>query len=584
MRPCPPRRPILRACAIAIVALSTALGAMACAPGGPGGMGAPEASGRNGGAVGDPLRALTGTLTPRAAVSATAVATGTLPPPSLETVDAARTPPITSTRAVSATATRALSGTATVTATPPLTSATMTPHAGPTASIQLPYAAKGAVPAAGRPSIVWGAQFTFEDDAAASARDIDLELPRLKDAGARSIRTHLRWKDVEPERREPAAFDWTTPDRLIGAYSRAGFDVVVSIVDYPAWAMVYRCGYGYRSPEMAARWAGFVRAAAERYDAAPYRVAAWEIGNEVDGKTVVTDVDDKRPPEWGKGEPMPPQIGCWGDRPAAYLAFLKPAYAAVKAVDPEVPVTFGNLAYATTDIFHRDFLDRFLDLDSGAYFDYVGYHWFPELREFFPAEPTGPEKYRMIADRLARRGLSKPIWITETYRRTAQGDAQSERDQIRFLTEELPEVLACCPVARVYWFAWTDFPAQEAGKPQRGLVRSDHTPKLAWPILRYTIQHTDGAGRDISSDGTIAYEFRPARSGVRAIIARRPDGTNGVLRVPTQPGETATLTTFPDDALRQGTCCPQVRLAARGGAWEVPVSGRANYVRIVQRP
>ncbi|MFN8422161.1 MAG: hypothetical protein U0470_01825 [Anaerolineae bacterium] len=66
---------------------------------------------------------------------------------------------------MSATATRALSGTATMTATPPLTSATMTPRAGPTASIQLPYAARNAVPAAGRPSIVWAqAQFTFEDD------------------------------------------------------------------------------------------------------------------------------------------------------------------------------------------------------------------------------------------------------------------------------------------------------------------------------------------------------------------------------------------------------------------------------------
>ncbi|MFN8422162.1 MAG: hypothetical protein U0470_01830 [Anaerolineae bacterium] len=91
---------------------------------------------------------------------------------------------------------------------------------------------------------------------------------------------------------------------------------------------------------MAERWARFVRAAAERYDAAPQGVAAWEIGNEVDGKTVVTDVDDKRPPE-GQGEADAAADRLPGDRPAAYLAFSLPAYAAIKAVDPEVPAIVG---------------------------------------------------------------------------------------------------------------------------------------------------------------------------------------------------------------------------------------------------
>lgn len=568
---------------LALAVACTALGlSAACLP-----LGQPRPDARRG--ADDPPPGAPVTATATAALTATVVATAT---PSVSAT-LAPTPMITATAAVTSTPA--------VTATPAMTStigptprASGTPDIAPThaptptvgspASIQLPLVTRNAVPASPRASVVWGAQFTFEEDAGLSAADIATELPRLKEAGARSIRMHLRWSIVEPELRTPPAYDWSTPDRLIGAYSRAGFDVVVSIVDYPAWAMVYRCGFDYRTPERAADWAAFVGAAAERYGKAPYRVAAWEIGNEVDGKSVVTEADRARPPEWGKDEPMPPQIGCWGDRPAAYLAFLKPAYGAVKAIDPDIPVSFGNLAYATTDIFHRDFLDGFLALDSGKWFDYVGYHWFPELKEAFPAEPTGPEKYTMIADRLARRGLRKPIWITETYRRTVQGDATSELGQVRFLTEELPEVLACCPVARVYWFAWTDFAGQEAGKHQRGLVRSDHAPKLAFPILRHTIQHTDGNGRDISSGGTLAYEFRPARSGVRTIIARRPDGTAGSFSVPAFPGETALLTTFPDDALRSGACCPQVRLTATGGMWKVPVGGRANYVRIVQRP
>ncbi len=583
---------VAHAATVATIAVVLGGAALACAPAGRRGgaagggrAGALTATVEAGGTFTSPMTA-TAPVTATAGLTATAEVTATRRPITA-TPGVTGTPALTPTAAGTAgataapTATRASTATATATATRAAGGTARPPAA--TASIQLPFLARQAVGASPRPAVVWGAQFTFEEDAALSAADIAAELPRLRAAGARSIRMHLRWKDVEPERRDPPAFDWSTPDRLIGAYSRAGFDVVVSIVDYPAWAMVYRCGYGYRSPDVAARWRDFVGAAAARYAAAPYRVAAWEIGNEVDGKTVVTEADRARPPEWGQDEPMPPQIGCWGDRPEAFLAFYTPAYEAVKAVDPDLPVSFGNLAYATTEIFHRDFLDRYLALPGSERFDYLGYHWFPELRDFFPAEPTGPEKYAMIAGRLSRRGLRRPIWITETYRRTAQGDAESERDQVRFLTEELPEVLACCPVGRVYWFAWTDFPGLSAGQPQRGLVRHDHTPKLAFPILAHLVDHADGAARDISTPDVIAWEFRPARSGVRTIIARSRSGA-ATLTIPAFARETAVVTSFPDEALRNGSCCPQRRLMPSSAGWAIPLAGTASFVRIVARP
>lgn len=202
--------------------------------------------------------------------------------------------------------------------------------------IYLPYAADRSGWAPG-PTRVWGTHLSMEWDESQHALDLALEPPRLKGAGITALRTNLYWRDVEPVNTTPDRYAWAGYDARLAAYSADGRDVVVSVVAYPKWAMVYACGYGFTSPEMADEWRAFMRAAAERYRDAPYRVVAWEIGNEVDGKTVVTAPDRERPPEWGGGEPMPPQIGCWGDRPAAYLAFLKPAYGAIKAVDPDVP-------------------------------------------------------------------------------------------------------------------------------------------------------------------------------------------------------------------------------------------------------
>lgn len=451
--------------------------------------------------------------------------------------------------------------------------------------VWLPFAARRAA-AAQLPARVWGTHFAMEWDPTEHALDVSIEPPRLAAAGIGSVRTNMYWRDVEPIDTTPDRFDWSGYDARLAAYSAAGRDVVVTVVAYPRWAMVYSCGYGFTSPAMAEEWRSFIGAAAARYRDAPYRVVAWEIGNEVDGKTTLHERDHARPPDWGGGEPAHQTGGCWGDRVEAYVEFLRIAHDAIRAADPTAFVTFGNLAYADVEArFHMDFLDRFLALGGAAFIDYAGFHWFPDVRGAFPTEPPGPELLWRFSATLRRHGVGVPVWLTETNRLTQQGDPALEPRQVQYLTQLLPEMLAAAPIARVYWYAWGDFPGQAPGFWQRGLIRDDRTPKPAMYALPTVQRFTDGVGTIVRRDeAVVALAFRRPRALARHVIAWSADGRARSLRVPIEPGETATLTTLPLDELAAGRCCPSRPLPAQDGYVDVPLRAESSFVEIVARP
>ncbi|MCC7018680.1 MAG: hypothetical protein IT332_02925 [Ardenticatenales bacterium] len=444
----------------------------------------------------------------------------------------------------------------------------------------LPYAARNDTWAPGPPR-VWGTQFSMEFDAAEHALDVSVDLPRLAAAGIGGLRTNLYWRDVEPVNTTPDRFDWSRYDDRLAAYARDGRDVVVSIVAYPKWAMVYGCGFGYTTPEMADEWRSFVRAAAERYREAPYRIAAWEIGNEIDGKTTVTADDRKRPPDWGGDEPAAQTGGCWGNRVAEYVDFLRVAHEEVKRAAPGTRVTFGNLAYADVEErFHMDFLDRFLELGGGRYIDYAGYHWFPDVQAAFPTEPLGPDLFYRFRATLRRHGVGVPIWITETNRGTNEGSNALDARQVTFLTQLLPRVLAAGDVERIYWYAWGDFPGQVPGFWQRGVIRADRTPKPALYALPTVRHFTNGRGTVVRDDDIVVLAFQVPRALDRHVIAWSPDGRSRTLDLPAAPGETATITTLPMEMLTAGTCCAERQLGQRDGRFRVTVGAESVLVEV----
>ena len=414
---------------------------------------------------------------------------------------------------------------------------------------------------------VWGAQFAADDIPELLADVRAHELERLRRTGIGAIRTHLYWDAIAPTRRGVEAFDWAATDERLRAYSTeaGGFDLVLSVVSYPKWAMTYRCGAGFEpGGEDALR--EFMRVAASRYGRAPYRVVAWEIGNEVDGETTIDPSDWERTDHWGRGEPTVPHGGCWGDRPEEYVRFLGIAAEAVRAADPDALVTLGNLALVVHEDFHADFMERFLAAGGGEMIDYFGYHWFPDLKDFFPDQdlPSGEEKARRAAESLSRSGSRMPLWLSETYRLSKMGEPDTERAQLRFVTRELPRLLAMTDLRHIFWYGWLDFAGVPNGTFQRGIVRPDHSPKPALRPLATIIRATDGSPTDLSDGRVEAYRFN-GRDGAW-IVAWSRDGSSVPFAVEVGPDLEAVGWLLDESAIVAGTAWPEVRAPSSGGA------------------
>lgn len=512
-----------------------------------------------------------------AAVTASAVMTEATPT-TTASITATASPTGTHGPAATRAATVALTSTVTATAEP-----TVPATAAPSRS-HMPYAGNRDAPAASVPQRIWGAQLAGDDVAAVHAANALVELPRMRAQGIRSIRTHVHWAELEPQDVAPDGYAFAATDRRLADYGAAGFDVVASIVDYPAWATTYRCGFALHAGQEAA-WREFVGAVAARYARPPFSVVAWEIGNEVDGATTVDASDWARPPEWGRGEPTVPHGGCWGDRPEAYVDFLRAAAEAIDASAPRAWVTLGNLALVDLPDsgFHADFLERFLAAGGGQLVDYVGFHWFPDLADYFPDAglPDGPAKVRQVADALARHGARKPIWLTETYRLTREGDAASELRQLEFITKGLVDLAARTPLERIYWYGWRDFAGVAPGTTQRGLVRPDHGPKaaLAAAALRAMIEATDGVATDVSTPDVVAFRFRPVRGGAVRYAAWSRSGAPATLRLPPPPvrGTVAHTVRFVADGEGE-VAAPRATFVAGVDGLVIPLGAETTFV------
>lgn len=498
--------------------------------------------------------------------------------------------PTAPTGTVGATATAALTATAVVspsaTLAPPQTSPSPTPaptEPGPTpsgATTYVPYAARAAELAlpGGR---VWGLQFAWDDIPVEHRKAVTLELKRPATLGVGSVRTMLHWRQIEPQNTDPAGYDWSKADEILGDYSRH-YDVLVSIVDYPAWATIYKCGYDFQ-PGMDVEWRQFIRALAERYSRPPYRIAGWEVSNEVDIKTTIDEQDRKRPAEWGGGEPTVPVGGCFGDRPEAYLRFLSAAREEIKAVAPQSIVTLGGLAYVSTvPGFHPEFLDRFLDLGGGELIDVMNLHWFPDI----PSEPSGVSKFAAVRASLAAHGKADlPIWITETYRLTQSAEPDSFRRQMLFLTRDLVQILAIPQVQRVYWYGWVDFPAAykaQATDPDRGLVTAAYEAKPALKVLPLTINQTNGRPEDLSTDRYTLLRFQAPRAAETHYVAWSKTGQSERVVIPARGERSARAQLFPWSAVKEpgGSLPTPVRIGADGERHAIDVGSEPIFVTV----
>jgi len=485
--------------------------------------------------------------------------------------------------------------------------------AGNGAVLYLPYAASRDDVA--EPGRVWGLQLALEHYPAYHDATVAADLGAARAAGLGMVRTFVRWDEIEPANAAPEAFDWRSTDARLAPYREAGMDLVLAIVAYPDWAMVYQCGFGHR-PGMAGEWRQFVRALAERYGDPSWRVALWEIGNEVDGRTEVRPSDHdpvRRPPGHAPGQPSVPIGGCWGDRAAEFVAFHRAAWRELRLVRPEARVAFGGLAYAPfEDNFVEGFLEGFLAAGGGPLVDVLSVHWFGGVEY---AEPDGVARLRALRAVLLRHGVDVPIWLTEVHRMTRHGDRESELWPVPWLTHDLVEVLAEPYVQRVSWYGWRDFPSEVVagvGSPwQRGMVREDGVAKRALPVLAGVVERTRGrpapldvrpgsraeaeaAARAMAPnappaafsaeppEALFATVFARRRAGGVDVVAFARDGGRVRLYLALPPGHGAALWRAPIDAVREGRALEARPLPVVRGVAALDVDGDAAFVRLTR--
>ena len=347
----------------------------------------------------------------------------------------------------------------------------------------------------------------------------------LVDSSAGWLRVIAPWGPTEPVNTTPENYRWTRLDTELGAAAHLNVHVIGTIGFAPSWAASNT--NGILDKATVADLTEFVGALVERYDGdgvddAPCSpvVNHWEFYNEPD-RTATQSVGYYR--------------NSFGDHPAEYFEILKASYPVVKAANPAAQVLFGGIAYEWfTDEggrFARDFTDRVLQMGGGAYFDIMSFHVYPEFWRVHAEQSPGLlEKTNVIRDLLARNGVDKPLYITETgsHSNSAASFEMTEELQARYVPQLFAQTIASGADVAI-WFMLYDTP--DGTYPYKnGLVTDGDPPrrKLSFDAYTYAVNRFKDAEyvrtltlEERGREDLLAYAFRATSDGHIFYVAWR---------------------------------------------------------------
>ena len=272
------------------------------------------------------------------------------------------------------------------------------------------------------------------------------------------LRNNIMWVQVEPTDVDPSQYYWGGADAALQAVVDSCANLIVTIDDTPAWAVVPDLRAPIR-PEALDDFREFVTAVVERYDGdgtqdAPNGAVVnyWEFYNE---------------PDWGSK--LPDYEG-WGDFGAQYAEMLKTVYDAVHAANPNAKVVFGGIAYNFFEedggVFIPSFFEDVLAAGGGDYFDIMNFHYYPYEHNLFKWTQTNSsglrEKYANIKEQMEEAHIGdKPVMITEMGWHSDTTNAvfpSSPEYQARRVVELLAQS-ASLEVMSCIWWLFSDTPA-----------------------------------------------------------------------------------------------------------------------------
>jgi hypothetical protein len=209
-------------------------------------------------------------------------------------------------------------------------------------------------------------------------------------AGATDSRTPLYWNGVQPTK---GSWNWSTYDRIIGAYSGRGMRVIVNVSGTPDWAK-QNCGTGcVINTANLADFTTFIKALADRYGT---MLAGIEVYNE------------------------PNSARYWGAPadPALYTQVLCAGYQGAQQATVRLPIAGGSLAPIQKTINGDIRMDWFLNsmyiAGAANCMDVVSFHPYP-----FSTDVTSPtslfqQEFAQIRRTRDYYAPGQRLWVTES--------------------------------------------------------------------------------------------------------------------------------------------------------------------------
>src|SRR4051794_1264651 len=267
------------------------------------------------------------------------------------------------------------------------------------------------------------------------------EFDLMDRTGVQTIRMAMPWSVMEPK---PGQLDFSATDTVVAQAASHGFTPLPTVTFAPDWGARHP-GNSNPPPEGTENYANFIAACVRRYGTGgsfwsehpdvPVRpIRSWQIWN----------------------EPNQPVFN-WSDQPFAadYVALLRDARAAIKAVDPGAKIVLAGLVGTSWSA-----LQKVYKAGGRGLFDIVAIHPFT----------LDPNNTLTILDRvravMKRYGdARKPLYITELTWPAAKGQQLTRTygyevntaGQAKKLAQVVPMLVAQrkrLKLARMYWYTW----------------------------------------------------------------------------------------------------------------------------------
>jgi hypothetical protein len=259
------------------------------------------------------------------------------------------------------------------------------------------------------------------------------------------IRVDFDWFRMEPEK---GRFEWRETDRVIEKSWESGLEILATLAYTPAWASSNPGSPRISDPPVSAElFRDFVRASVSRYRD---RIRFWQFWNEPNLEQF-----------WS------------GTREQYRSAILETGASTARDVDPGARVVAPGLANAGS---WRPWFEEAMKAKEAI--DVINHHNYASTgRESIVELRTDGLLQPSLRTLMRQNGVDdRPFWMTETGRRTEDGD------QPRYYDEILRTLRTETWVSRLFFFHYWDGPGQ--GNGGFGIVNEDLTPKPAYFVLR----------------------------------------------------------------------------------------------------